>query len=130
MNYKLYTLDGQFIKEVDVRPLNFTGIIEYDDASKAWFFEDNIHRLDGPAYEGPDGTKCWYIGGEHHRLDGPAVVYPNGLKLWYINGKRHRLDGPAIEYADGSKEWWIDNELVEKEQHMLLVNVMKLKGLI
>jgi len=57
------------------------------------------------------------------------IVYSDGTKDWFINGKRHRLDGPAIEYSDGSKEWWVDGKYITEEQHKLLCDIMRLKGL-
>ena len=54
-----------------------------------WFtFNNNeLHRLDGHAFEDVYGTKYWYVDGKLHRLDGPAVEHSNGLKEWCINGK-------------------------------------------
>ena len=48
-----------------------------------------------------NGTKKWYLNGQLHRTDGPAIEWADGSKFWYLNGKRHREDGPAIEYARG-----------------------------
>jgi hypothetical protein len=81
------------------------------NGSKAWYVDDKLHRLDGPAYEGADGSKQWYVDDKLHRLDGPAIEYADGSKRWYVDGKRHRLDGPAVEGADGSKYWYVDDKL-------------------
>ena len=32
----------------------------FEDGSKAWYVDDKLHRLDGPAIEYPDGGKEWY----------------------------------------------------------------------
>ena len=64
------------------------------NGSKYWFFNDKLHREDGPAYEGASGSK-----------------------FWYLNDKLHREDGPAREYADGSKSWWLNDEEVTEEEH-------------
>ena len=74
-----------------------------------------LHRLDGPAYEGFDGEKLWCQNGEYHRLDGPAIESSHNIKYWYQNGKRHRLDGPAIEWSNGTSSWyyyddWLGND--------------------
>ncbi len=67
--------------------------------------------------------------GQLHRLDGPAVEGPGG-KLWYINGLRHREDGPAVEYSDGDKSWYLnDIEYTEDKYQHELVKI-KLKRLI
>ena len=57
-----------------------------------------------------DGNKRWYANGELHRLDGPAYEGYNGIKTWYVNGKPHRLDGPACEWASGNKEWFVNGK--------------------
>ena len=83
MIIKIYTLYNKFVKETEVIPKNFTGIIEYID----------------------------------------------GMKQWWLNGLLHRLNGPAIEYTDGTKYWYINGLEYSEEQHDLLTNIMKLKGL-
>ena len=88
----------------------------YDDRTKKWYLNGNLHREDGPAIEWPSGNKEWCLNGKHHREDGPAIVYSTGTKKWYVNGRLHREDGPAVEYADGTKEWWINGaEYTEEE---------------
>jgi len=58
----------------------------------------------------PSGSKAWYYNDRLHRLNGPAVEYTNGTKYYYINGQYHRLNGPAIEYPDGNKSYYINDE--------------------
>jgi hypothetical protein len=70
-----------------------------------------LHREDGPAIE-YRGYKAWFRNNALHRVDGPAVCVDNGYKAWFINNVLHRLDGPATEYANGDKRWFIDNELL------------------
>ena len=84
MSYKLFKLNGDFIKESNSFYSNFTGIVEYSDSSKEWFLNGQCHRWDGPAWEAGDGPKSWHVYGKH----------------------------------------------VSKEQHALLVDIMKLKGLL
>ena len=63
-----------------------------------------------------NGSKEWFLNGELHREDGPAVESGNGTKYWFLNGELHREDGPAIEYAAGSKHWYLNGkELTEAE---------------
>ena len=54
---------------------------------------------------------------------------PNGDKVWLVNGQVHRIDGPAVDCSNGTKFWYIDDKQITKEQHALLVDMMKLKGL-
>jgi len=72
-----------------------------------------------------DGTKEWYLNGELHREDGPAVEGSYGNKSWYLNGKRHREDGPAIEYSDGYKEWYINSVYLTEEEWKQRVSPVK-----
>ena len=88
----------------------------YDNGTKWWYLKGNLHREDGPAFEGASGTKSWYLNGKRHREGGPAIEWPSGSKFWYLNGKLHREDGPAIEWADGSKAWYLNGvQLTEAE---------------
>ena len=58
------------------------------------------------------------------------LKWPNGETSWRLNGKFHRIGGPAYIWHNGDEEWWIDNKIVTKEEHDLLYDIMKLKGLI
>ena len=55
---------------------------------------------------------------------------------WCVNqGILHRIDGPAFEYYDGKQEiyYYINGEQIRcysDEQFKLLIDMMKLKGLI
>jgi hypothetical protein len=62
------------------------------------------------------GTKAWYFGNKLHRLNGPAIERSNGYKAWYVDGKLHRLDGPARVWTDGSKEWWVEDKYYKTQQ--------------
>lgn len=105
--YKLYTLDNKFLEETFYIPSSFIGIFVNAFGDKAWYFEQ-----------------------KYHRLDGPAIEWNSGAKEWYVNGKRHRLDGPAIEYCYDRKSWWFENTQVTEESLKLLIDMMKLKGLL
>jgi len=72
--------------------------------------KDELHRLDGPAVEGPRKEKQWWVNDKRHREDGPAVEWDTGSKDWFINGLRHRIGAPAVEYYDGAKEWWVNGK--------------------
>ena len=104
----MFITEGEefLLLETNRLPPNFTGIIEYSS-----------------------GIKMWLTEGKRHRIGGAAVEYSSGSKAWWVNGKLHRLDGPACEYSDGSKTWWVDGKNVTKEQHALLIDIMKLKGI-
>ena len=62
--FKLYSLDNKLIKiseNLEPIPYDFTGIVEYKNGTKRWFWNGSLHRLDGPAVEYMDGTKRFYI---------------------------------------------------------------------
>ena len=109
--FKFYTLDGEFVKETEMRYTklhNFSGIKEY-----------------------PSGTKEWFINGIRHRDDdNPAIVSIDGHKEWWINMKRHRIGGPAVIHSNGLKFWYINNIECSEEEHNLLFDMMKVKGLV
>ena len=108
--YKLYTNDGQFIKEVEnLYPAigKFSGMVEY-------------------VY----GTKEWLLNGIRHRdNDKPAIVNIDGHKEWWVNMMRHRIGGPAVIHSNGDKYWYVNNIECSEEEHDLLYNMMKIKGL-
>ncbi len=85
------------------------------DRTKRWFFNEKLHREDGPAVEYRNGIKEWWFNGVCHREGGPAVEFPNGTKWWFVAGKCHREDGPAIELADGDVYWYLDDKEYSKE---------------
>jgi hypothetical protein len=100
----------------------------FNNGSKEWFLNDQVHREDGPAMESDDGTKYWYTNGLINRKDGPAIEYANGNKAWYINGNCHREDGPAIEYSDGTKSWYINGVNYTEEQFNKKINPKDCSG--
>ena len=47
-----------------------------------------------------DGEKCWWFNDKLHRTDGPAVEEPNGFKEWWLNGERvdfRKTKNPAVK---------------------------------
>jgi hypothetical protein len=64
-----------------------------------------------------NGSRLWYLNRQLHREDGPACEWAGGSRLWWLNGKLHREDGPAVEWADGSREWWLSGQYLSEEKH-------------
>ena len=61
----------------------------YRHGNRYWLNkEGELHREDGPAFEGADGYKAWWLNNKRHREDGPAIESVNGNKWWYLNDKR------------------------------------------
>ena len=75
-----------------------------------------------------NGDKAYYFNNNLNREDGPAIEYANGHKEWYLNGDLHREDGPAIEYTNGYKEWYYqDKEYIVKNNDEFL-RLIKIKA--
>ena len=80
-----------------------------------------------------NGTKHWYLNNELHREDGPAIEWSDGDKYWYLNNKKHREGGPAIENASGYKAWYLNGEFLTKEewenrtQHTIVIDGKEIK---
>jgi len=75
------------------------------------------------------GDKFWYFDNLLHREDGPALEYANGDKAWYFHGKLHRLDGPAINWRDGYNRWYYYGERVNCSSKEQFERLIKLKYL-
>lgn len=122
-------MERKKLKAGEPVPANFTGVVAGVAITK-WLVDGRLHREDGPAIIFAGGGKEWFLNGRYHRVDGPAIEFAEGEKLWYFNGQRHRVDGPACEYPDGTKRYFIyENEIENEDAYNLLVNMMKLKGL-
>jgi len=51
--YKFYKEDKYVIKQ-------------YNLGDKIWYLDGEIHREDGPAFEGSDDLKYWYLNNKHY----------------------------------------------------------------
>jgi len=81
------------------------GLITNEYGTKRYYFNDLLHRADGPAVEGYDGSKWYYINDKLHRIDGPAIEYCNGDKYYFLNG---------IDYSE--ENYWKKIEIRKKIQ--------------
>ena len=130
------TTINQILAEA-VNPSKQTGppYIVTDAFGDTLYYKDSkhtiLHRDNGPAVEYEDGSEAWYQNNKLHRVGGPAitldyeggnpfvtvdVTFEGGDKGWYQNDKLHRLDGPAIERHNGKKLWYVNgNRLTLKE---------------
>lgn len=65
----------------------------YIEISKAecWLGKKRkLHRKDGPAVISDNGDIQWYFNNEQHRLDGPAGIYPfDNTIVFYIFGIKY-----------------------------------------
>jgi hypothetical protein len=67
------------------------------------------------------GRIYWYQCGNLHRLDGPAYEGVNGSKTWYVKGKIHCIGGHAVDYGDGSQDWAINDKIIITSTKILVV---------
>lgn len=67
---------------------------------------DDMHRLDGPAYVGSDGYKAWYVYGKRHREDGPAIEHLShtGFEYYLHNVPYVTIESWAYEVLRMRKE--------------------------
>jgi hypothetical protein len=92
--------------------------------NKYYYWNDKLHREDGPAIEFVNGDKEWFFHGKYHRVDGPAIELASGHKeWWYFHGKLHRTNGPAIDHE--GKFFLHGKEYTEEEYGKLGNNMSK-----
>ena len=130
------TTINQLLTEA-VNPSKQTGppYIVTDTFGDTLYYKDSkhtiLHRDNGPAVEYKDGSGAWYKDNKLHRVGGPAITLlltsgnpfytmeitlHAGDKAWYQNNYLHRTDGPAVERHNGQKLWYINgNRLTLKE---------------
>ena len=81
------------------------GVIRY-------YFNNVLHRTDGPAFISSKCKKYYYNGKLHRDNDKPAVVWysldNNDYCMWYRYGKLHRIGKPAVMYLD-QVEYWVND---------------------
>ena len=92
------------------------GLVLDKHGNKLYYFNNELHRTDGPALEYSNGHKEWFQYGKLHRTDGPAIEWAEGTKEWRQNGLVHRTDGPAIEYSNGVKAWYLEGKELTEDQ--------------
>jgi hypothetical protein len=71
----------------------------YEDGRKECLFNGQLHREDGPAYEGANGSKAWFLNGEYYnekdfhaemaRRKGTKTTCEG--KIVEIDGKKYKL---------------------------------------
>jgi hypothetical protein len=120
------------IKTYSEVPKSYTGVAEYNNVLKNWYFNGKIYD-NGHVEELTNGTRQWFLNGQCHREDGPAIEWPDGSSKWFLNDKLHREDGPAVEYATGYKVWCLNGKLLfclelESQPFILLEEFVDEKG--
>ena len=73
---------------------------------------------------------------EFYKTNTGIIVWNNGDTEYRLNGKTHRIGGPALIVNEKTRRprkvhyYFYCGKEVTKEQHDLLYNIMKLKGLL
>lgn len=83
----------------------------YHDGSVKYYVNGELHRVGGPAIISHE-PEAYHINDKQHRIDGPASICSNGYKAYYVNGKLHRDNGPARVYPNGNEEYWCNGVMV------------------
>ena len=101
--------------------------------SQHWYQNDQLHRVDEPAwiiyFDSPGKEICneyWYLYGKRHREDGPAgITYHKSGKIeseiWYLNDYLHRIDGPTEIWYNPSEKfqynaWYLRHKRIHPER--------------
>jgi hypothetical protein len=61
---------------------------------------------------------------------GTIIVWDSGKREYRRNRITHNLDGPALINSDGTGEYYIEGKRIPEEHFKLLLDIMKLKGLL
>jgi hypothetical protein len=77
------------------------------------------------SYIDQDGSEWHWFNDSLHREDGPAVMYANGDFAWYKHGKRHRLDGPAM-YYNKCASWCVEGKKIDVKNQKEFEQYLKL----
>ena len=52
-------------------------------------YKINENGIEYDVIEYGGGIKYWYFNNKLHRINGPAIEYPNGDKEWYLDGLQY-----------------------------------------
>jgi hypothetical protein len=102
-------------------PKNFTGIAEYSNGSKEWWFEGQIHRIDGPAIEYANGDKLWYIDDEYCSPTKLKLLIQTFLYFGKEKGK-YNLDELRFLTDQGIEEFYIVSGMEEDKEFKSLLD--------
>jgi len=75
---EFFLIDAALFKEnfnlIEISQKHPNSVLTYEietymDGSKVWFYQNKLHRLDGPAIERADGTKSYYINDKYFKTE-------------------------------------------------------------
>lgn len=83
-----------------------------------WYYQDKLHRENGPAIEWSDGNQSWYKNGILHREDGPANISSIHGTRWYIEG---------VQYTEEEFSQYLQNKTLRNklQQHLEDKNIVQ-----
>jgi hypothetical protein len=113
------------VNEASEIPNDFTGIVEWADATKHWYLNGELHREDGPAIEFADGSKRWFLNNQKYperewkieveklraerEKEKEQVPAMNTIKVESAFDIPNNFTG-IVEYANGDKRWFLNGE--------------------
>lgn len=62
----------------------------WENGNKGWYLNGQLHRTDGPAFEGADGSKEWWINGKRYSTE---AEWRFALNSAPCHGKTVEIDG-------------------------------------
>lgn len=69
----------------------------HSNGTKRWYFNDKLHREEGPAIEWADGTKCWYL---NDKYLAEAEFLARTKKQPTCDGKVVEIDGKKYKLQE------------------------------
>lgn len=103
---KYFDDNGELHREDGPARIKYVG----DYVQEKYYRHGLLHREDGPAVlDKVHGYRAWYLNDDFHRINGPAVTYLNGSKIYYICGELLGFDEltlpELIAYTKAVKEF-------------------------
>ena len=66
----------------------YSDLDKYKNSGNIFYFKKDtkiLHNPYGPSALYSYGSKAYYINDEYHRLDGPAIMRTDGIEFYFIN---------------------------------------------
>lgn len=85
-----------------------------------YFFENKLHRVNGPAFFRKDELYIWLQNGIIHR-DGDEPAFEtddDSWSMWFKNGVKHRESGPAV-LTRTQKQFWLNGKHLSSEEEFI-----------
>lgn len=85
-----------------------------------YFYENKLHRVNGPAFFRKHELYIWLQNGLIHR-DGDEPAFEtedDSITMWFKNGVKHRDTGPAV-VTRKEKQFWLNGRHLSSEEEFI-----------